>query len=137
MAQRSKLSIDEIAHKVIDSVLTDKDKQIELQVAAQPIYILGHHKTQRGEMEKIRNELKRRRFPAKLVKEHSNKKFLPDFEKEKIVLEKAGVLVILDGRIGAVVGESTYLMHCQEHQHKCILMVNEKNKDKYQNGVKR
>lgn len=130
MAEKPKVTIDEITHKVMEQVLEDKAKQIEIQVANQPIYVLGCHETQGKEMEAIVEKLKADKFPAKLVKEHVDKVFLPDFEKEKVVIETAGVLVILDGKIGAVVGESAFLMHCSENQHKCILLVSEENKER-------
>ncbi|MDD5148142.1 MAG: hypothetical protein PHH08_01625 [Candidatus ainarchaeum sp.] len=55
---------------------------------------------------------------------------MPDFEKEKIILENGGIFLILDGNVGAVVGESAHLMGCLKLLDKCILMVAKENKDK-------
>jgi len=130
MSGKTKPDIDEIAHRVMDAVLEDKSKQFEIQLANQSIYVLGSHDTQRPEMNAIVEALRKRKFPARLVKEHRDRQFLPDFEKEKVIIESAAVLVVLDGKIGAVVGESAYLMHCSENQHKCVLMVPEENKER-------
>jgi hypothetical protein len=130
MPEKPKPNLDEIAHRVIDDILDDKSKQFEIQMANQPIYVLGSHDTQKEEMDSIVKKLVERKFPAKLVREHKDRPFLPDFEKEKVVIESASVLVVLDGKIGAVVGESAYLMHCSENQHKCVLLVPEENKEK-------
>lgn len=130
MGEIEKKDIDVSAHNVLDDLLDSKNKQIELLATTIPIYILGHHKTQLKEMQSIQEKIKAAKFEAKLVVEHEDRDFLPDFEKEKVILEHGGIIVILDGKIGAVVGESAYLMSCSELLTKCILMVPKENKDK-------
>lgn len=129
MVKNSKVDIDTTTHEVIEKVLEDENKQIELVARSTPIYILGCHESQFEAMEKIRDKITDSKFKAKLLQDIPDNEFLPDNEKQRIILQKKGIFVILDGKIGAVVGESSFLMNNLKNLYKCVLMVPKTNKE--------
>lgn len=126
-----KYEIEQDALAFIGKHLKSRAKKIELKVGFQPIYIFGHHGSHLKEMEEIRDRLKEEyTLPVKLVKEHPDSDHLPDFEKEKAIIEQCGVLVFLDAEKGGVVGETTYLLDKPHILEKSLLLVSKENEDK-------
>lgn len=121
-------SIEQRAHAFVSKNLKNRAKRIELQVYLQPIYIFGHHASQLKEMKKIRDRLKKKyKLPAMLVKDQPDSKHLPDFEKEKAIIDKCGVLIFLDAEKGGVVGETTYLLDKPKILQRSLLLVAKEN----------
>ncbi len=121
-------TIDSVANELYKSITEEGEKKLEAQVGLQKLCILGNYQTHETQMTKIAEMLCNKNYPATLIKRVPGG-FLPDFEKERKLIEKAAGIVIIDTDRGGAVGESTYLIQSRNLLDKAVLLVPDSIKD--------
>lgn len=116
-------SIESVALELLKEINQSYGK-LEAQIGLQKICILGNHEEHGFEMKKIATKLCEKNYPATIVQKVPDSA-LPDFEKEKPILQKASLLVVIDNDHGGVVCESTYLIQNHQLLEKAILLISE------------
>jgi hypothetical protein len=124
-------TIESVANELHKAITEETDKKLETQIGLQAICILGNYQTHEQKMVLIAQQLCDLNYPATLIKKIPDG-VLPDFEKEKKIIEKASCIVLIDTDKGGAVGESTFMIENGSLLEKAVLLVpNTVNEDTF------